>query len=98
MVTAGERERWWPMPVDLFGEDRPPERKRKGPRPNGYAWKPGTGPKGETCGSCKHHVRRRYTSKTYFKCLLMREHWKASRTSDILVRSPACKFWEAREQ
>ncbi len=89
---------------DLFGhpipEDRimtPAERKallkkRKDPRPQGYAASPGTGPEGETCGSCAHHAVR-HLAKDYHKCELMRQAWTGGRKTDILVRSPACAKW-----
>lgn len=61
--------------------------------PRGYAWQPGTGPEGETCGSCKHHVRRHF-AKVYHKCDLV--SWTNGRATDILTKSPACKKWEAK--
>ena len=63
-------------------------------QPRGYAYMPGTGPANETCGSCKHIVRKRQ-SKTWLKCALAERKWTHGRGSDILARSPACKFWEA---
>lgn len=62
----------------------------------GYAGIPGTGPNGETCGSCKHHVVREY-SKRYHKCDLMRARWTGGAGTDIKVRAPACKRWEKAE-
>ena len=88
---------------DLFGEpvqERLPvvpgaSKKRKDPIPAGYAATPGTGPAGETCGSCAH---RRVIScaKRYHKCGLMQRIWTGGRKTDILVRSPACAKWEAK--
>lgn len=63
--------------------------KRKSPVPRGYAALPGTGPDGETCGTCKHHVIRRY-AKNYHKCELMSTCWTGGGATDIRVRSPAC--------
>lgn len=65
---------------------------RKGAQPKGYAMKPGTGPAGETCGSCAHLVRKQ-VSKTYLKCELARGIWTGGRGSDVLARSPACGKW-----
>jgi len=56
----------------------------------GYANPPGTGPSGETCGSCKHIFR----TKRYRKCELRKATWTHGPGSDILARSPACKSWE----
>lgn len=90
--------------ADIFGNPiipdgpamTPAERRkmtRREPVPKGYATVPGTGPAGETCGSCGHHVERQY-AKIYHKCELMRAFWTGGRGSDILVRSPACAKWE----
>jgi hypothetical protein len=86
--------------MDLFDLDRaltPAERKkltRRDPIPKGYIAMPGSGPAGETCGSCKHLVRKQM-SKTYLKCALASSFWTGGRGSDVLARSPACKRWEA---
>lgn len=58
----------------------------------GYAATPGTGPAGETCGSCKHLIRREF-AKVYRKCRLTETR---GASTDIKVRSPACLAWEAR--
>jgi hypothetical protein len=62
-------------------------------QPRGYAWPPGTGPAGETCGSCKHLFRNRL-AKTYLKCSLTRAAWTGGRASDVLAGAAACKKWE----
>lgn len=59
----------------------------------GYAMPPGTGPAGETCGSCKHHVVNRL-ARDYHKCILNRAKWTGGPRSDILVRAAACSKWE----
>ena len=48
-------------------------------------------PDGETCGTCVHFKRRRY-SKTYFKCALVPDTRGAG--SDIRKSLPACIQWE----
>jgi hypothetical protein len=59
----------------------------------GYAAVPGTGPKGETCKTCKHcFVRKMYSGKGYTKCELIKE--TRGRGTDILQKSPACSRWE----
>jgi hypothetical protein len=67
----------------------------KKPKKTGHAWRPGTGPEGETCGSCKN-LYRNVMAKTYLKCALMREHWTGGGGTDVKARDPACKFWEAK--
>jgi hypothetical protein len=85
--------------TDLFDLDRaltPGERKgllRRSPVPRGYVMPPGTGPEGETCGSCKH-LYRNQMSKVYLKCNLNRAKWTGGGASDIRAKSPACKKWE----
>ena len=67
--------------------------KSSGRKPvSGYPTPPGTGPAGETCGSCAHILRRQY-AKTYIKCARTETHGAAT---DIRVGSPACSCWEAR--
>jgi hypothetical protein len=81
----------------LFGQpvsDGP--RKRKG-LPNGYASVPGTGPIGETCGTCKH-IARVEKSRIYIKCDLARKYWTNSYGTDIRVRSAACQLWEPKQE
>ncbi len=92
------------MNDDLFGEPltHPVERvpgQRKPTPLKGYAAEPGTGPPGETCGSCRHHRVIRY-SKSYHKCEEFKNQggkWTGGPGTDIRVRSPACRFWEAGE-
>ena len=68
-----------------------PKRGKHYIEPRGYYYHPGTGPAGETCGSCQH-----ITGTRYKKCELNRARWTHGRGSDILVRAPACKYWEAQ--
>lgn len=70
------------------------KRLRGDPAPHGHAYHPGTGPAGETCGSCKHLYRNRM-AKTYLKCELARAIWTGGRASDVRARDPACKKWES---
>lgn len=64
--------------------------------PRGYADKPGTGPKGETCGSCKHKTYAGSTAGSYPKCRLNEARWTRTRRTDILVGAAACSKWEAK--
>lgn len=85
------------MSRDLFGHETPEGREKVGKRgarrANGYAAPPGTGPDGETCGTCRHMVRRMY-SRVYFKCNIMRSHWTGGYATDIKAGAPACRRWE----
>jgi hypothetical protein len=60
---------------------------------NGYAATPGFGPKGETCRTCKHLVRRHY-NRVHLKCGLIEYRWTNSYGTDVLAKSPACKLFE----
>lgn len=94
--------------MDLFGEAPAglPTAKGRGPKggkrytlPAGYAALPGTGPAGETCGSCKYMARcGNGGSKTWRKCELMQLKWTGGPKTDVLARSPACRRWEAAER
>ncbi|SFL17524.1 hypothetical protein SAMN04488125_11051 [Methylorubrum salsuginis] len=78
----------------------PTERRRmqrRGTQAKGYAAQPGTGPAGETCGSCDHLVRK-VMAKVYRKCGLMRAHWTGGTGTDVLATSPACRNWQAIPQ
>lgn len=87
------------MMEDLFGLDRaltPIERKRlkrREPVPRGHVFPSGTGPAGETCGSCLHLYRNRM-SKTYLKCGLNRSKWTGGRASDVRAKDASCKKWD----
>lgn len=59
----------------------------------GHAARPGTGPEGETCGSCAHYTLRRM-SKTYRKCILMKAKWTGGAGTDIRAGDPACSKWD----
>lgn len=71
----------------------------------GYAAPPGTGPQGESCGSCTHcRVRtqvlgsrrgNRGKQRRFYKCGVMFPSWTTTRSSDVLAHSPACRRWEA---
>lgn len=56
---------------------------------------PGSGPLGETCGSCRH-LARVQLARTYLKCERMRAHWTGGAGTDIKARDRACSGWERR--
>ena len=84
--------------TDLFGAPVTPQTlKGKGRSGRGKQWgyyaPPGTGPAGETCGSCQHIVRAR--GGRYRKCGLARAIWTGGPKTDVLARAPACLKWAA---
>lgn len=77
------------MITGLFGLiPEPPKTEKKG-----YAAPPGTGPAGETCGTCGHIYAHDYNSRTYFKCMMGKGGYTSGSGSDIRKKSPACMFW-----
>lgn len=64
-------------------------------QPRGYAFPPGTGPKGETCKTCEHKVIM--GGGRYSKCVKAKAKWTHSRRTDILASSPACRYWEPKQ-
>lgn len=76
--------------IDLFG-DQP-----RTLRGDGYAGRPGAGPAGETCGTCKHRRRSRLSSKTVNKCGHPLGRISGCEATDILVSAPACEHWSAK--
>lgn len=84
---------------DLFDPSRPEEpiRGKHYVRPNGYAKPPGSGPEGETCGSCFAYHSISYHRKSYPKCELNRHNWTHGRGSDILKSAPACSLWRKKD-
>lgn len=87
--------------TDLFGQlavEPLPRALSDGPcrpsKPNGYAAPPGTGPKGETCKTCKNLARKGGCSRYYLKCLLVKARWTGGAGTDVKAGSPACAGWE----
>jgi hypothetical protein len=68
-------------------------RHRADPAPAGHAAPPGTGPVGETCGSCGY-AHRAEGGRGYLKCGLMGEHWTTKRITDVRARDSACSRWK----
>jgi hypothetical protein len=71
------------------------KKKRKTTQPKGYAAQPGSGPAGETCKTCTHSRPTGPGNHTYWKCELIRRAWTHGPGTDIRLKAPACKFWEA---
>jgi len=84
--------------ADLFGgpDTAPPPKRSPNARVVGYGAPPGTGPAGQTCGTCGNCWRKNTGGRrTYLKCLV--GHVSSSKASDIKARSPACHKWKADE-
>lgn len=59
---------------------------------DGYAAAPGTGPAGETCGTCEHFRR---SAAGFHKCAEARRISHGPGT-DVRVTAPACAVWRRR--
>jgi hypothetical protein len=66
------------------------------PRQKGHAAPPGTGPDGETCGTCQAYTTVQGGRRTFGKCYLARERWTGGSGSDIAKKHPACRMWEPK--
>lgn len=81
------------------GEAHIPDNPKRGKHyiePRGYAFSPGTGPAGETCGTCRFYCSMN-RGKRFAKCEKARSSWTHSRRTDVLSRAAACKFWEKKD-
>lgn len=83
--------------TDLFGQPDPPARSPRHRPARGHAAPPGTGPEGETCGTCTHLVRTGRSRRCYPKCGLIRAAWTHGPKTDIRIRDKACRKWERAE-
>lgn len=70
------------------------KKKRKPAPPRGHAWMPGTGPAGETCGTCKHRIVKQGSARNFQKC--GKTKWTNGPGTDIRAKDPACKLWEPK--
>jgi hypothetical protein len=60
-----------------------------------HPYPPGSGPPGQSCGTCAKLCSRTF-KKTYFKCHVLMRFWTAGRGTDIRKKDPACMSWEPR--
>lgn len=60
-----------------------------------HAYAPGSGPPGQTCGTCDKCIAKQY-NRTFYKCRVMLRHWTKGRATDVRKRDAACMAWEPR--
>lgn len=85
-----------PQQLAVFGGAEPAPVNRRAliqPKAAGYAARPGTGPEGETCGSCGRCRFKLVRGRRVYKCGAMAGSWTRTRESDVCKRSPACSQW-----
>lgn len=80
--------------TSLFGWEEPmkPQKAKRG-QPKGNAAPIGSGPAGETCGSCKNAYCFEY-AKRYWKCRLVKP--TGGPGTDIRLKWAACARWEPK--
>ena len=62
----------------------------------GHAAPPGTGPAGESCGTCAHYCLRTIGSRMYSKCGVIPSRQTHGKNTDIFKNDPACAVWEGK--
>lgn len=63
-------------------------------RDNAHPYGPGSGPAGQTCGTCQKCSVVDYHNKRYYKCHVLMKFWTHSYGTDIRKKDLACKSWE----
>lgn len=58
-----------------------------------HPYPPGSGPRGQSCGTCAKLCTREYRRK-FFKCRVLMKHWTRTRATDVQLRDAACLAWE----
>jgi hypothetical protein len=62
-------------------------------RDRAHPYRPGSGPEGESCGSCAKLVIKRF-SEDFFQCHVQRRYWLSEERTDIKATDRACLAWE----
>jgi hypothetical protein len=58
----------------------------------------GSGPEGETCGTCALLVRLEYRNSRYLKCKKMELVWTHGAGSDVRAKWEACREWQRKSE
>ena len=82
--------------ISLFGDEIPDLEAPRTTKAGGHYAAPGSGPAGQTCGTCRHAKRIDLSSKSIYKCELARQCWTGGRGSDIRLKDAACGGWRAK--
>ncbi len=77
--------------TDLFDNEHTPIFDKYKGRHNAHPAKPGTGPDGETCKTCRYRLSLDYHDTMYFKCELANiTHGPGT---DLRLKDEACEMW-----
>lgn len=63
------------------------------PMDRAHPYPPGSGPPGQTCGTCAKLCVRRY-ARNYYKCRVLMKHWSNGFGTDVKLKDQACMSWE----
>ncbi len=66
---------------------------RQRQRLNGYAARPGTGPRGQRCNTCAHCLEVVQAAATVRKCQVTVRQWTPCHKTNIKPNAPACSEW-----
>jgi hypothetical protein len=61
-----------------------------------HPYRPGSGPIGQSCGTCEKLRETSGSRRKYFKCAVMRAHWTRGPRTDIRKKDAACLAWEPK--
>lgn len=85
---------------DLLGHPIPrpatPRRPRDAVRRLGYASRPGTGPKGQRCSTCKSCIVMMRDEVRVRRCEIVAAKWTDGVEFDIKHNAPACRDWQRK--
>jgi len=74
------------------GEPKPREKRTCTPA------RVGSGPEGQTCGTCRHASAIDHNARRYYKCGKCRCYWTHGAGSDIKLKWAACREWQPVEE
>ena len=78
---------------ELWLDEHPGSRTYQAPQLRGYADFPGSGPAGETCGSCAHHVTFHKRGQDHHRCFWMERLWGRNDAADIDPDARSWRHW-----
>jgi hypothetical protein len=65
-------------------------------RDRAHPYAPGSGPTGQTCGTCAKCIQRREYRRNFYKCRVMQKSWSRGPSTDIRLKDKACLAWEPK--
>lgn len=90
-MTSCVEQAWLDLHPEALSAPR-----RSRPLDKAHPYPMGSGPPGQSCGTCAKRVAFEYHNKTYFKCHVLKASWTHGAATDIRCKDPACRSWEPR--